>query len=169
MEKHDMNDCMTRISRRTFLALSALLGYPGLTSRRSAASAAANAPGPGSGDGYGGVPVRVGRGTGFSRVEKVRDRWVLLTLEGNAFWMLGVYHVEGSTHIDDRGSSYLKRAIAKYGDADLTWGSQRVRRLRTSGFNSLGEFSSKRTLPYTTFDKIWPLVEPRTTTALAES
>jgi hypothetical protein len=75
---------------------------------------------------------------------------VLVTPEGHAFWMVGIYNVAPSRRVDDRGGSYWQRAIAKYGDADLRWAAQQVRRLRSWGFNTLAEYCNKWTLPWTT-------------------
>jgi hypothetical protein len=104
-------------------------------------------------DSFGGIRVKVTKPGGSFRTTKVGNRWVLVTPEGNAFWMLGVYNVDIATHRDDRGGTYRDRVIAKYGDADITWGPQQVRRLRAWGFNTLGEYANKWTQPWTTFDK----------------
>jgi hypothetical protein len=101
-------------------------------------------------DQYGGakqVTVSSG-GPTFSR-EKVGNRWVLVTPEGHPFWMTSVYNVSVSRSTDERNNSYWQRVIKKYGDADLRWGPQQVRRLRSWGFNTLGEYSNKWTLPTT--------------------
>ena len=88
---------------------------------------------------------------------KVGNRWLWVAPDGNAFWMLGVYAVDVSESVDDRGSSYRARVIAKYGDADLTWGPQQNRRLKAWGFNALGEYANKWALPWTTVsDPRWP-------------
>jgi hypothetical protein len=93
-------------------------------------------------DRYGGcTEVHVGGNTsGFFRVQKLGNRWVFVTPEGNAFWMRSVYHAT---------ESFLEPGViaAKYrGDVNL-WATQRNRRLLSWGFNTLGEYTSTRGLP----------------------
>jgi hypothetical protein len=103
------------------------------------------------------IPVRVGQATGHFRTMKVGNRWMWVAPNGNAFWMLGIYNVDISNRVDDLGSTYHARVIAKYGDADLTWGPQQNRRLKAWGFNALGEYANKWTLPWTTVvNPKWP-------------
>jgi hypothetical protein len=108
-------------------------------------------------DRYGGLlPVSSrGGGTGYFRVEKRGDRWLFVTPSGHPFWMFGVYDVNPEADRDDRGSSYRRRVIRKYGDADLSWGPQQNRRLLVWGFNTLGLYSSIYTLPIHSEDR-WP-------------
>ena len=106
--------------------------------------------------GYTALPVP-GGATGSFRAGKIGNRWVLATPSGNAFWMRAVYHTERSEHVDDLGSTYRARVIAKYGDADLTWGPQQNRRLLAWGFNAHAEYASSYVLPWTTInDPKWP-------------
>ena len=106
--------------------------------------------------GYTALPVP-GGATGSFRVGKIGNRWVLATPSGNAFWMRSVYVTNIDDHVDDRGSTYHTRVIAKYGDADLTWGPQQNRRLLAWGFNSHAEYASNYVLPWTTInDPRWP-------------
>ncbi len=129
-----------------FALVVAVCAYS-LTSRQTPSlSAAAD----GSFDQYGGIPVRVARPDSTFRRVRIGTRWVLVTPEGNAFWMLGVYNVDWSPHVDDLGSSYQKRAIVKYGDVDRRWGPQQARRLKAWGFNTLAGYANKWTLPDTT-------------------
>ncbi|HWT78617.1 MAG TPA: hypothetical protein VN648_07420, partial [Candidatus Methylomirabilis sp.] len=104
--------------------------------------------------GYKDLPVP-GGATGHFRVAKLNNRWVFATPDGNAFWMLGVYNVTGDDHVTDSGKTYSQVAIAKYGDTNLTWGPQQVRRLKAWGFNTLGEYSVSWTQPWAT-DPGWP-------------
>jgi hypothetical protein len=102
-------------------------------------------------DRYGGLKgVKVAEATGVFGRAKVGNRWVLVTPEGNAFWMTGIYNVAVSGSVDDRGGTYRQRVIAKYGDADARWGPQQVRRLRSWGFNTLSEYANKWVQPWTT-------------------
>jgi Bacterial Ig domain len=110
-------------------------------------------------DEYGGYTSLAvpGGASGSFRVGKIGSRWVVATPDGNAFWVRGVYAVNVDDHVDDRGSTYRTRVIAKYGDADLTWGPQQNRRLQAWGFNAVGEYSSGYTLPWATInDPRWP-------------
>ncbi len=106
--------------------------------------------------GYVGLSVP-GGATGHFRVAKLNNRWMFATPAGNAFWMLGVYNVDVDEHVTDLGRTYKQVVIAKYGDADLTWGPQQNRRLKAWGFNTLGEYANKWTVPWTTInDPRWP-------------
>jgi len=106
---------------------------------------------------FAGIPVRVAQATGHFRTMKVGNRWLWVSPDGNAFWMLGVYGVDVSSSVDDQGSTYRTRVIAKYGDADLKWGPQQNRRLLAWGFNALSEYANKWVLPWTTIsDPRWP-------------
>jgi hypothetical protein len=94
--------------------------------------------------------------TGRFGVKQVGSRWMLVTPEGNGMWMLGVYVVDVAGTVDDMGDSYTNRIKKKYGDSDLTWGPQQNRRLQSWGFNTIGEYSSKWVLPWTTATTTWP-------------
>jgi len=85
-------------------------------------------------------------GSGRWRTEKIGKRWVLVTPEGNAFWMIGLWGVTGDEHVDERGSTYDKRVAAKYkslAESNL----QANRRLRSWGFNLVGPWSYRMVLP----------------------
>jgi len=87
--------------------------------------------------------------------QKIGNRWWLCTPAGNVFWMKSVYVVDADDSIDQYGVSYSNMAAGKYGDADLQWGPQQNRRLKSWGFNSLAEYASIYTLPTTT-NSFWP-------------
>src|SRR5687768_816146 len=76
----------TRLSRRAFLRLmgaaSSFMTIPGLSSAVRAATPL---------DEYGGIKVAVGPPSKVFGRAKVNGRWVLVTPEGNAFWMLGIF------------------------------------------------------------------------------
>ena len=82
--------------------------------------------------------------TGNWRVEKFGNRWLFVTPEGNAFWSLGVFAVVPTGN-----------AVSKYGDRDLTWGPQQVRRLRSWGFNTILDHSNNWARPTASID-VWP-------------
>ena len=102
--------------------------------------------------GYTGIAVP-GGGTGYFRVTKVNNRWVFVTPDGNAFWMRAVYY---TGYTSDGGTTYQTAIKAKYpnGSGGLdswTFGTQSVRRLKSWGFNALGEGSTRYTLPVGTY------------------
>lgn len=105
-------------------------------------------------------------------VEKSSGRWHLCTPAGNYFWLAGVYHADASDtgvdyqQIDQKGNAckpkILPTAAApcsvimqKYGDNNVTWGPQTIRRLKSWGFNTAAEYASAYILPTTTNEK-WP-------------
>ncbi len=106
---------------------------------------------------YGGWPQISCTNTGYFHTEKVQNRWWICDPLGHVFWTVGVYNVSAvqNEQTDNQGSSYYKRVIAKYGNADVTWGPQENRRLLSWGFNTLGEFSEKWVFPETTYSG-WP-------------
>jgi len=99
-------------------------------------------------DRFGGVlALRSPRGgTGSWRVEKIGKRWVLITPEGNAFWMTMVWFLNGDGHKDERGGTYDARTTAKYGLETIKW-VQANRRLKAWGFNAIGPYSYRMVLP----------------------
>jgi len=92
--------------------------------------------------------------TGHFRLEKFGNRWSFVTPDGNAFFMLGVYNVSGDGHVDEMGGTYNQRFLAKYGKPEVGW-PQVNRRLRAWGFNTIGPFSYRMTLP-TNSEPSWP-------------
>jgi hypothetical protein len=107
-------------------------------------------------DEYGGSTLmKCVKATGYFRVEKIDKRWWFCTPKGNVFWMTGVFAISNDTHITDLGTSYNDIAKSKYGDTDITWGPQQIRRIKSWGFNSIAEFSVGWTWP------IWTCGAPR--------
>jgi hypothetical protein len=100
-------------------------------------------------DRFGGVvaPGAKARATGHWRTAKIRDRWVLLTPEGNPFWMIGIWNVTGDVHKDERGFTLDQRLTAKYGSEPVKW-LQANRRLRSWGFNTIAPYSYRMMLPW---------------------
>ena len=111
-------------------------------------------------DHFGGVmAVRSPRGAdGHWRTEKIGDRWVLITPEGHAFWMLAVWGVTGDSHVDERGIKYDDWTKQKYGSLAATF-LQANRRLRSWGFNSIGPWSYRMAHPYDA-EPEWGGVQP---------
>jgi len=102
-------------------------------------------------DKYGGCSgVSVpGGGTGFFRTQKVADRWVFVTPAGNPFWMLAVYSIGPM----DGGKLYGQALKQKYEGAPSGFVVQAVRRLRSWGFNAIGEYSTEYVLPVGTYGR----------------
>ncbi len=96
-------------------------------------------------DQYGGVACLSSPNTSaFFRLGKVGSRNVLVTPESHAMFMLAVYSVGPM----DGGQTYTTALTQKYGKSlQAVMTQQAARRLRTWGFNSLGEYSSAYTLP----------------------
>jgi hypothetical protein len=97
-------------------------------------------------DRFGGVKERVAEPSGYFRTQKVGDRWMLVTPEGNPFWMAGVYVVD----YRDGGKAAASAFAARYGGDWDQFSTRAVRRLRAWGFNTLGEYSATHTLPVPT-------------------
>lgn len=97
-------------------------------------------------------------GTGRFRVEKFGNRWMFVTPDGNAFWMLGVYGVtpgDAEERKDAKGVDYYQLVAKKYGDQTWRWGPQADRRLKSWGFNTIGPYSYYYSYP-TMRDAHWP-------------
>jgi O-antigen ligase len=112
---------------------------------------------PTSFDRYGGVQIEVAKPFHHFRVLKVGDRWCFVTPDGDAFWMFGVWNITQDAHHfpNSNSPSYDDRVTAKYGDTNLKWGPQQVRRLKNWGFNTIGPYSVSWVSP-TQFDSRWP-------------
>ena len=99
-------------------------------------------------DRYGGLKaMRSPRGgTGRFRVEKIGNRWMFVTPDGNAFWMLGVQNVTPNGSVTDGKIVYDNVVLSKYGNRE-TWGEYQVRRLESWGFNTVADYSSTKVYP----------------------
>ena len=120
-------------------------------------------------DAYGGntqLPCSTGAAPHFYTA-KVNGRWTLCTPAGNSFWLKSVYHADASDSgadyqgITENGvactpgvpasaSSPCSVIVQKYGDNNIKWGPQTIRRLKSWGFNALAEYASAYVLPVTT-------------------
>jgi hypothetical protein len=88
-------------------------------------------------DKYGGL-FKIGPGTGYFRTAKLGNRWFLVTPEGNAFFMIGLYGTGMlNSTTDDLGGTHQQRVTKKYGNADITFCPQANRRLLSWNFNAL--------------------------------
>jgi hypothetical protein len=63
-------------------------------------------------------------------VEKFGKHWLFVTPDGHGFFSTGVFDVVPTPN-----------AVAKYGNQDITWGPQTVRRLQSWGFNTILDHS----------------------------
>ncbi|HWB96040.1 MAG TPA: Ig domain-containing protein, partial [Bryobacteraceae bacterium] len=106
-------------------------------------------------DAYGGladVSCRRGPQAHFY-AERDGSRWHLCTPAGHAFWMNGIYHVDGSdSGKDDEGIVLSGLVDRKYrtgptGNSTLNWALEAVRRMQSWGFNTLAEYANAWTLP----------------------
>ena len=91
--------------------------------------------------------------TGFFRVEKIGERWWLISPEGHPFFSTGmnVLNINGTaTH--DGVKHYRDNALEKYGDQE-TWAATTVERCKQWGINTAGGWSQWEifadSLPYT--------------------
>jgi hypothetical protein len=116
---------------------------PGLALALATFSASLFAADPPKLDRYGGVKERVMTAPGYFRTQKVGHRWMLVTPDGNPFWMAGVYVVD----YRDGGKAAADAFASRYGGDWDQFSVRAVRRLRSWGFNTLGEFSATRALP----------------------
>jgi hypothetical protein len=102
-------------------------------------------------DHYGGcsqVSIPGGR-TSYFHLARLGHRVVLVTPEGHAFWVMAVYGLDQT----DGGSTYQKAVQSKYPN-NAVWAQQSVRRLRSWGFNTIGEYyavGSRDVLPVPTY------------------
>ncbi len=96
--------------------------------------------------------------------QQIGSQWWLCTPAGNVFWDSSVYGVDASDsapdyqYIEENGSACTPGGpasggnlcsviIQKYGDINVTWGPQTVRRLQSWGFTATAEYSSSYVQP----------------------
>jgi hypothetical protein len=96
--------------------------------------------------GYADLAVK-GAASGFFRIDKVGARWVLVTPDNHVFWALSVYGV----NTGDGGPAYVEAVKKKYDSPGwMPWGlfvRQASLRLKSWGFNTLGEYTTNYALP----------------------
>jgi len=90
--------------------------------------------------------------TGIFRAEKFGNKWMLVDPDNNGLFMIGMYVLNGSSSIDNMGSSYNARVTAKYGDDNAHWATAQLQRIQSWGYNTLGPYASTYTLPVTRVD-----------------
>lgn len=138
-------------------------------------------------DAYGGakaLPCPNGAAAHFY-TQEINGRWWFCTPAGNVFWLSGVYDVNADDNVLDyqniaeygvaactagvgAPASGCSVILQKYGDANVTWGPQTLRRLQSWGFNGTGEYQSYYVMPtavnpsWTTADHSNPVKLPFT-------
>jgi hypothetical protein len=128
-------------------------------SERSAASTEGQSPSTSRElDEYGGLSAirSPSGGTGFFRLEKFGDRWMLVTPVGHAFWFLGVAASGGGPGKDATGKTYQDYLFSKYGPGEAgyaVWNAQIKKRLLSWGFNALGMWESPLLRAYGTMGR----------------
>jgi len=127
--------CKPRIVRNLFCLL---VGLAAISATSPAQTCTAS-------DQYGGLLCMSSpNSAGFFRLGKVGSRSVLVTPESHAMFMLSVYSIGPM----DGGQPYSTALATKYGKSfQAVMAQQAARRLKTWGFNSIGEYSSAYTLP----------------------
>lgn len=93
-----------------------------------------------------------GGATGFFRIEKLGDRWMFVTPQGHPYWLLAVYGLD----ITDGGNRYVEAITKKYPGTPewgyrWEWAGNSLRRIKSWGFNAVGEYSSRYMLPVGTY------------------
>ena len=104
-------------------------------------------------DQYGGLitkPCAGGVQTTFY-TEKINNHWWFCTPAGNAFWMQGIFNIATDDTTDFLGVNNAAVALSKYGSVPA-WGNETVARMRSWGFNTIGEQG--------TFDSVRPTTVP---------
>ena len=105
-------------------------------------------------DKYGGLNsiVLPSRGAGYFRLEKLGNRWMLVTPDDHPFWYLGVALVSSAPGKDPDGRTYDEYVLSKYGKKEV-WASQVKLRLLSWGFNGLGMYESSFVRSYGSFGR----------------
>ena len=98
-------------------------------------------------DRFGGLAIPVAEPAGYFRLQKVGNRMLFLTPDGHPFWMRSVYAVDWL----DGGAESAEALKLKYGGNPDLFAQHAVRRLRSWGFNTLGEYTSAYVYPLATY------------------
>lgn len=110
-------------------------GSPGQSSPATPATATNSPSSSPELDQYGGLMAlsSPNGGSGFFRVEKLGKRWMFVTPSGHAFWMFSVQNI---------GDYCFPARSGKYPGGKSQWAVQVRRRLKSWGFNTVGEFGA---------------------------
>jgi hypothetical protein len=98
-------------------------------------------------DRFGGLAIPVAEPAGYFRVQKIGNRTLFLTPDGHPFWMRSVYAVDWL----DGGAESAEALKLKYGGNPNLFAQHAVRKLRSWGFNTLGEYTSAYVYPLPTY------------------
>ncbi|MGH9728530.1 MAG: putative Ig domain-containing protein, partial [Candidatus Acidiferrales bacterium] len=111
-------------------------------------------------DQYGGrQDIKCATVTPYFHLEKINNQWFFCDALGNALVSMSVGAVltNGNPTNDCNGINTYPIYIAKYGDTNVNWGWQTLKRMISWGFNSVGQDSGGNTLPWQTSNKgVWP-------------
>jgi Putative Ig domain len=111
-------------------------------------------------DQYGGrLDLSCGSANGAFSTQKIGNRWWLCDPLGNAYFMQAMGGMgmpdDGCDNSTGQCNNYQIVAKQKYGDLDVTWGPQQVRRVQSWGFNGIGQLSVGWVMPSSS-DSRWP-------------
>lgn len=98
-------------------------------------------------DDFGAVLADASKPTGFFDVKKVANRWYFVSPLGHPFWMRAVYAV----NLTDGGEAATETLRTKYRNDWTVFAPHAVKKLRSWGFNALGEYSTVYTYPVPTY------------------
>jgi hypothetical protein len=92
-----------------------------------------------------GNPASGATGYFYLYKDSTAKHWYLCDPTGNRFWMLSVQVVSGMT------SAFYSLVTAKYASAPGGWTAQEATRLKSIGFNTIGEFANLYEWPVPTY------------------
>jgi hypothetical protein len=108
-------------------------------------------------DQYGGrTDQHCAQASGWFHLEKLSSHWRFCDPLGNAFFLASVFNVTPLQQTDSQGNNYAAVAAKKYGDTGPAWAEATAERLRSWGFNAVGEYSSSYVLAVAT-DASYPV------------
>jgi hypothetical protein len=144
----------TAVGQSSFTVQVADSASPPLTAPQAFSITVAAASAPSALDQYGGdanhacagtmkdsSPIRGATGFFYLYKDTNLKRWMFCDPAGNRFWMLGV-QVAGSMT-----STYSNIVDTKYGGGEYDWPKQEIVRLKSIGFNTIGEYANLHFLP----------------------
>lgn len=95
-------------------------------------------------DKYGGWTQIKAKPSGFFKVEQINQTWWIITPDGNGFYSIATDHVNYNVHwCEALGyAPYAKNVREKYNDDENAWATNTASRLKSWGFNTLGNNNS---------------------------
>ena len=104
-------------------------------------------------DRYFGTLAHTTTATGFFRVEKIRDRWWLITPEGHPFYSAGVNGIRFSGTATAAGVKHYEQTAGRVYGSREAWAEAQIARCARWGFNTAGAWSDwqllRKRMPYT--------------------